>query len=205
MTAAKTITFMAFLTKEEQVDMARRLVALHPDALTHVVELVRASTMTEETEDGEFHFDLKTLPMATLLAIRAYLDRVAMPPPPPEGRILRKKKRATAPQNRTKRPRIHQCPHCDKAYTTTSILNDHVRLHTHERPYACAACGKTFSNSANLGRHMRSHTGQQPFACMFCGRPFSQSSNCKLHEKRCGGYTTPVKKRVQSLEFTVQD
>jgi len=193
---------MAFLTKEEQVDMAQRVVALHPDALTHVVGLVRASTVAEETQDGEFHFDLKTLPMATLLAIRAYMDRVAMPPPP-SLRPLRKK-RAVPPQRRTTRPRIHTCPHCGKSYTTKTILCDHVLLHTHEKSYECDQCGKSFSNKANLIRHARLHTGELPFACMFCRRPFGQSSNCKMHERRCGGYTMPVKRRVQSLEFTVQ-
>ena len=37
-----------------------------------------------------------------------------------------------------------QCPHCDKDYSTTTILSKHLWLHTVEKPYFCCHCDKAF-------------------------------------------------------------
>jgi len=39
---------------------------------------------------------------------------------------------------------------------------------------ACTTCGKAFSTSSSLVTHTRIHTGVRPYACTTCGKAFSK-------------------------------
>ena len=50
-----------------------------------------------------------------------------------------------------------------------------------EKPHACDVCGKAFSTSSSLNTHRRIHSGEKPHQCQVCGKRFTASSNLYYH------------------------
>ncbi|KAM6160565.1 zinc finger protein 445-like isoform 2-T3 [Erethizon dorsatum] len=78
--------------------------------------------------------------------------------PPGAGEEPRERRSVlTGPQDRPPGKKCHRCGVCGKAFSKGSLLVNHRRFHTRERPFQCRVCGKTFRWSSNLARHMKNH------------------------------------------------
>ncbi|KAJ3232319.1 hypothetical protein HDU81_003060 [Chytriomyces hyalinus] len=80
------------------------------------------------------------------------------------------------------------CPEngCGKSFMYPSLLQEHLRSHTGERPFTCSECGKSYTTNNRLKVHTRSHTNEKPYACNHDGCDFrtKQASDLKDHSIR---------------------
>ncbi|XP_068598066.1 zinc finger protein ZFP2-like [Brachionichthys hirsutus] len=73
------------------------------------------------------------------------------------------------------------CHICGKQIPCQSNLQNHMRVHTGERPYSCHFCGKCFKLKGHMTEHIRTHTGEKPFSCHVCGKSFNRGSTLRKH------------------------
>lgn len=73
------------------------------------------------------------------------------------------------------------CHICGKQIPCQSNLQNHMRVHTGERPYSCDFCGKCFKLKGHMTEHIRTHTGEKPFSCHMCDRSFNRGSTLRKH------------------------
>ncbi|KAM4605055.1 zinc finger and BTB domain-containing protein 41 [Polymixia lowei] len=73
-----------------------------------------------------------------------------------------------------------KCAICLKTFTRRPHLEEHMILHTQDRPFKCTYCDEYFkSRFARLKHQEKYHLG--PFPCEICGRQFNDTGNRKRH------------------------
>ena len=107
----------------------------------------------------------------------------------------------------------NKCIACGRCFDTAQKLEDHMNLHTGNRPFECPVpgCGTTFSNRAmlykhkkthskefacpapgcklvysnayDLKRHSVAHSDERPFACKTCGKTFKLENALIAHQR----------------------
>ncbi|XP_066287850.1 zinc finger protein 420-like isoform X2 [Branchiostoma lanceolatum] len=74
---------------------------------------------------------------------------------------------------------------CSAVFKKPSKLEEHIRSHTGERPFACEepGCEKTFTRKSHLARHGLSHSGVKQVRCTWagCSDQFVNTTNLKKH------------------------
>jgi len=78
-------------------------------------------------------------------------------------------------------PDCFACPFCHRTLKTKVIAEQHVRIHTDEKPYKCLQCGKTFTQKAGVKQHMKTHSNLKPFACPICDGRYKSASTLASH------------------------
>ncbi|KAG8442266.1 hypothetical protein GDO86_011170 [Hymenochirus boettgeri] len=67
--------------------------------------------------------------------------------------------------------RKYSCNLCDRSFRERWALNNHMKLHTGEKPFKCTwpTCHYSFLTASALKDHFRTHTGEKSFLCDLCG------------------------------------
>lgn len=73
-----------------------------------------------------------------------------------------------------------QCHVCSAQLSTKQYLQEHLRIHTDERPEVCSYCGKTFQMAGNLRQHMKTHM-EKTQICYVCGKGFTRRCHLLTH------------------------
>ena len=78
----------------------------------------------------------------------------------------------------------HQCPECQKCFSTSSSLHTHKsQVHT-ARDHMCTICGKAFKTGRERANHEMRHGNNKQHSCKECNKPFFTKKEVKGHMLR---------------------
>uniref|UniRef100_A0A8C9FID3 C2H2-type domain-containing protein n=1 Tax=Pavo cristatus TaxID=9049 RepID=A0A8C9FID3_PAVCR len=74
-------------------------------------------------------------------------------------------------------------PTCHYSFLTASAMKDHIRTHTGEKSFLCDLCGFAGGTRHALTKHRRQHTGEKPFKCDECNFASTTQSHLTRHKR----------------------
>ncbi|KAK7076010.1 hypothetical protein SK128_024993, partial [Halocaridina rubra] len=86
-----------------------------------------------------------------------------------------------AGDNQKAKRKKRMCPFCSYSSSIKTNLDNHIRTHTGEKPFACPRCPYRSAQRYDVKKHYRIHTREKPFACPHCPHRTSQKSNLVAH------------------------
>lgn len=83
----------------------------------------------------------------------------------------------------TDEKRSYRCEYCDKKFMFKSKYNEHLPVHTNERPFQCHLCSRTYKYKYDLQVHLRTHMGipTKSTICPFCQVKFESNKLLRQH------------------------
>ncbi|XP_070206304.1 zinc finger protein 236-like [Littorina saxatilis] len=75
----------------------------------------------------------------------------------------------------------HSCSECDDAFTTFSLLEEHMLTHDGEAPHTSAQCDPASSQTSDVKTPTSTHAGNRLHSCKVCDSEFSLPSELKRH------------------------
>ena len=82
------------------------------------------------------------------------------------------------------------CTMCGEIFGSTSMTRHIKQAHTaiEENKFKCETCGKGFVANNSLQDHINIHTGEKPHVCKVCGKGFASYGTLRTHERGHAGY-----------------
>ncbi|GMR52250.1 hypothetical protein PMAYCL1PPCAC_22445, partial [Pristionchus mayeri] len=78
------------------------------------------------------------------------------------------------------------CSECGRTLSGQQSLDQHMRIHTGEKPFACPHCGITFRTNCNRNSHIRT---VHRITCLTCGERFDLKTELNQHLITNEGHT----------------